>query len=95
VCVPQLTELGLSNNRLEMLPPSLGHTPLLKLTLEGNSLKRPPRHLVFKGPATVQSYLAALESAEGSASLDLSRSLLADCPLPLGPRALPQVRYSV
>ena len=86
---PSLTELGLSNNRLEMLPPSLGATPLVKLTLEGNLLLRPPQHLVFKGLDKVQAYLAALQFATSSASLDLSRNALADCPLPLGPGALP------
>jgi Leucine-rich repeat (LRR) protein len=123
---PSLTDLGLSENHLETLPPSLGSTPLKKLALEGNPLKRPPSQLVCKGLVHVQRYLlflssftlirfhffclfspshvftfsfffhfhpqrylAALDFATSSCKLDLSRLFLQECPLPLGPTALP------
>ena len=80
---PSLTDLSLNHNKLETLPPSLGRTPLTKFMLEGNPLKRPPLHLVFKGLEFVQRSpfslpvslsLACFHSLSNSLSLSLSLS---------------------
>ena len=81
---PALTELALSNNLLETLPPSLGRTPLKTLHLHENPLKRPPLQIVFKGTVHVQKYLSALAYGSSTGKLALQRFQLTECPLPTG-----------
>ena len=76
----ELTELDVTNNRLQALPSDLGRLPTLNVMVEGNALVFPPKSVYIQGSEVLIKYLHALYVSRKSLICNLAGFGLTEWP---------------